>query len=313
MGVVGTRWGTQVCGDRAGEQAGLPTAACVRCFPCLARGGALPGWLMPQPAAAAPPLLTAEDGWLTFADMRMSDAGCINAQRSRGIAEVDRLVRYTLGKQRYHRPLDDRCGPGPSQQPLRCKGGEGARCRAAVAWRRPTNPWHTVLRRSATLNPPAEHRTALVKDTGWLSGAAVESHWRLVNTTFTCTGNLTHPLPEGEQLQRMRPTRLQDAQPHMPPGALPFGRPTVYEAVVGRQAVSEAPPDPPPPPADFVDLEFWHLSPALLASGAAALLLLAGMLVWCARVRGAAVGCPNSSSGRLRRCRKPGPSCTAPC
>jgi hypothetical protein len=123
-----------------------------------------------------------EDGWLTFADMRMSDAGCVNAQRSRGIAEVDRLVRYTLGKQRYHRPLDD--------------------------------------------------RTALVKDSGWLSGAAVESHWRLVNTSFSCTGNLTHPLPEG-----------------------------------------------------FVDLEFWHLSPALLASGGAVLLLLAGMLVWCGRIR----------------------------
>jgi hypothetical protein len=165
-----------------------------------------------------------EDGWLTFADMRMSDAGCVNAQRSRGIAEVDRLVRYTLGKQRYHRPLDDRCGPRrPALQPRVLR-----RSRCSDACRQSTD----LAPMLPPVRPHRERRTALVKDSGWLSGAAVESHWRLVNTSFSCTGNLTHPLPEG-----------------------------------------------------FVDLEFWHLSPALLASGGAVLLLLAGMLVWCGRIR----------------------------
>jgi hypothetical protein len=120
----------------------------------------------------------------------MSDAGCVNAQRSRGIAEVDRLVRYTLGKQRYHRPLDDRCGPRrPALQPRVLR-----RSRCSDACRQSTD----LAPMLPPVRPHRERRTALVKDSGWLSGAAVESHWRLVNTSFSCTGNLTHPLPEGE-------------------------------------------------------------------------------------------------------------------
>ena len=43
-------------------------------------------------------------------------------------------------------------------------------------------------------------RTWLVRDTGWLAGWPAGATWRVANTTFTCTGNITHELPAGAHM-----------------------------------------------------------------------------------------------------------------
>ncbi|EFN52748.1 hypothetical protein CHLNCDRAFT_58735 [Chlorella variabilis] len=43
-------------------------------------------------------------------------------------------------------------------------------------------------------------RTVLVKDTGWLRSPDVAAYLRVINTTFSCTGNITHPVPPETRL-----------------------------------------------------------------------------------------------------------------
>ncbi|KAI3431697.1 hypothetical protein D9Q98_004742 [Chlorella vulgaris] len=85
-------------------------------------------------------------GHLTLADMRLSDAACVNVRRSPGIQAVQELMAFTIKKQQLGKVVSD--------------------------------------------------RSLFLKDTGWLHGAMPDSRWRITNTTLTCTGNTTHPLPD---------------------------------------------------------------------------------------------------------------------
>ena len=45
-----------------------------------------------------------------------------------------------------------------------------------------------------------DERRVLVKDTGWVPYIPPTAYWRLVNTTLSCTGNLTHDMPSRETI-----------------------------------------------------------------------------------------------------------------
>ena len=47
--------------------------------------------------------------------------------------------------------------------------------------------------------------TLHVADTGWVPFIASSAYWRMVNTTLSCTGNVTHYLPSPEFVMVERP------------------------------------------------------------------------------------------------------------
>jgi hypothetical protein len=49
-------------------------------------------------------------GHLTLADMRLSDAACVNVRRSPGIQAVQELMAFTIKKQQLGKVVSDRCG-----------------------------------------------------------------------------------------------------------------------------------------------------------------------------------------------------------
>lgn len=51
---------------------------------------------------------------------------------------------------------------------------------------------------AAPFMPPLRRRLRI--DTGWMPGLPVGSYFRFTNVTFSCTGNLTHPLPPGARM-----------------------------------------------------------------------------------------------------------------
>lgn len=75
--------------------------------------------------------------------------------------------------------------PGPllaAAEHLRCQG------------------FRLLLRASPRLHRPSSTRrsTMLVRTTGWLEVIPSGMHWRAINVNFSCTANVTHPLPEGQ-------------------------------------------------------------------------------------------------------------------
>lgn len=123
-------------------------------------------------------------------------------------------------------------------------------------------------------------RRLLIRYTDWMP-ASNGNYFRFINTTLSCTGNITFPLPPGA-------LRRRSGQPGWVAGR-------EREAAGCSGACGSAPlarmrVTLPRPPADFRDARVVRELPisfALIAAGGAGLAAMAAGLWWCARRTGA--------------------------
>ena len=120
-----------------------------------------------------------------------------------------------------------------------------------------------------------------MRDTGWLAGWPAGATWRVANTTFTCTGNVTHELPAGARVCMavwLPPSCLLLCPSSAELVPLPSPRLSTHMVCTAL------------PAADFLLVEVERMSAgqyALLLAGGLALLVMTGGLFWCAHRRGA--------------------------